>query len=597
MQSAGMTTHPPLSRQPSRLPVNRHVLWTVVVILLAGVAYALYSILRPAPSTVSPAVTVPAQVGSITAVVNSTGQVAPWTQAKLTFRTSGRLASLLVRVGDVVHRGDVLASLDGTDLQIQVDQAQANLASAEAKLEAIQAGARPEEVAAAEAAYAAAQARLDGMLAGGRPEDVKAAEAALAAAQAKLHALRSGSLPSDLAAAQAAVDQATTTLANARAALANLQRPPDPLALQAAQLAVEQAKDTLWSAQTTRDGSCSPRNPQYVCDAANATVAADQVALQQAQLKLAQLQEPPKAEDLAAARAAVASAQSQLDSARVRLAQLQAAPASDDVIQAEAAVIQAQQALDLKKRPYSDAEIAQQRDAVAQAKAQLDLKRAPYTPADLDAAKAAVAQARAQLALAQYNLDSATLRAPFDGIVSAVNANVGEMVSASSAGPIVALVDPNNLRLDVSVDETDVAHVEVGYDATVTFDALPGRAFTGKVVAIAPSASVQQGVATYQVTISLKDAVGVKPGMTGNANIVYAHHENVLTVPNRAVRTEGDRRVVTVLEGGKLIAHSVAVGVSDERSTEILNGLKAGDQVVIPMTASVLPGFAGGPRR
>ena len=597
MQTAGVTASPSLGRGPLGLPVNRIVFWGIVVLILAVVAYLVYALVRPTDTGVPQVSTVPAQNGSITAVVNSTGQVAPWVQAKLSFRTSGRITSIPVRVGDAVKKGDALATLDSTDLKIQVEQAQASLSSAQAKLDAIQAGPRKEDVAAAQAAYDAASAKLDGMLAGGRSEDVKSAEAALGSAQAKLHELKSGSLPGDLAAAQAAVDQAQSALASAKANLANLQRGPDPLVVQAAQLAVQQAKDTLWSAQVSRDGSCNPTSPRYLCDAANATVASDEVALEQAEVKLQQAQQSAKPEDVAAANAAVASAQAQFDSAKVKLAQLQAAPSSDDITQAEAAVTQAQQMLDLKKKPYSDSDIAQQRQVVAQAKAQLDLKTAPYTDADLEAAKAAVAQAKAQLEIAQYNLDAATLKAPFDGIVSAVNFNVGELATATSAAPVISVVDPNDLRLDVSVDETDVAHVEVGHDANVTFDALPGKSFAGKVVAIAPSASVQQGVATYLVSISLKNADGVKPGMTGNADIVFAKHDNVLLAPNRAVRTDGNQRVVSVLDAGKVVVRPVTVGVSDDKSTEILSGLKAGDQVVIPVTSSVLPPFAGGPRR
>ncbi len=595
MQTAELTATEPASRGP--LGVNRFVFWTIILVIVAVLVYAAYVLVR-SPENTAPAVsTVPAELGSISGVVNSTGQVAPLTEAKLSFRTSGRIVSIPVRVGDAVKAGATLASLDTTDLKIQVEQSQANLDSAQAKLDAIETGPRPEDVAAAKAARDAAQAKLDGMLAGGRPEDVKSAQAALASAQAKLHELKAGSLPSDLASAQSDVDKAQSTLATANANLANLLRPPDPLAVQSAQLAVQQAQDALWSAQSSRDGTCAPQNPRYLCDAADATVASDGVALQQAQVKLAQLQETAKPEDVAAAKAAVASAQTQLDSARVKLAQLKAAPVSDDVIQAEAAVTQAQQNLDLKKQPYSDSDIAQQRQAVAQAQAQLALKMAPYTQSDVEAAKAAVSQAKAQLDLAQYNLDSATLKAPFDGIVSAVNADVGELASSGAGGSIVSIVDPNDLRLDVSVDETDIANVAVGRDANVTFDALPSKTFPGRVVSIAPSASVQQGVATYLVSISLKNAAGVRPGMTGNADIVYARHDNVLLVPNRAVRTEGNRRVVSVLDGNKIVPHPVTVGISDDQNTEILSGLKQGDQVVIPVTSSVLPPFAGGPGR
>ncbi|MGH2459312.1 MAG: efflux RND transporter periplasmic adaptor subunit [Chloroflexota bacterium] len=593
MHTAELTAADPVSRGP--LGMNRAVFWTIAVVVLIAIAVVAYLLVR-APAATAPAVsTVPAELGPISGVVNSTGQVAPWTEGKLSFRTSGQIVSIPVRVGDAVKKGDTLASLDTTDLKIQVEQSQANLDSAQAKLDTVQNGPRKEDVAAAQAALDAAQAKLDGMLAGGRAEDIASAQAGLTSAQAKLHELKAGSLPSDLAAAQADVDKARAALATATDNLANLQRPPDPLVVQAAQLAVQQSQDALWSAQASRDGTCAPQNPHYLCDAANATVAADGVALQQAQVKLSQVQEPPKPEDVAAGKAAISSAQTQLASAQVKLAQLKAGPTSDDVTQDEAAVTQAQQALDLKKQPFSDTDIAQQRQAVAQARAQLELQQTPYTASDLEGAKAAVAQAKAQLDLAQYSLASGALTAPFDGIVSAVNAEVGELASSTSGTPIVSLVDPNDLRLDVSVDETDIANVEVGRDANVTFDALPAKTFPGKVVSIAPSASVQQGVATYLVSISLKNAAGVKPGMTGNADIVYAKHAKALLVPNRAVRTEGSRRVVTVLDGTKLVPHPVTVCLNDDQNTEILSGLKQGDQVVMPVTSSVLPPFAGGP--
>jgi HlyD family secretion protein len=597
MQISSVPAASPIGRGPLGLPVSRFVFWAVIVAAGAVVVLGIYLVVvRPSAVTAPPVATVRVIRGPITAVVNSTGQVAPFTQAKLSFKTAGRVAALPVQVGQAVHKGDVLASLDTTDLEIQVEQAQANLASARAKLEAVQSGSRPEEIAAAQAQLDAEKAKLAAMLAGGRPEEVRAAEAALASAQAKLRELKGGSLPADLAAARAAVDQARAALASAQANLANLQRPPDPLAVQAASLAVAQARDALWSAQISRDGSCNPVNPRYLCDAANATVAADEAALQQAQVKLAQVQQPAKPEDVAAAKAAVASARAQLDSATARLKQLQAGPLPDEIAQAEAAVVQAQQSLDEKRHPYTQADIDQQRAAVAQAEAQLALKRSPYTRADLDAARAAVDQAQAQLDLARYNLEAATLRAPFDGIVSAVSVNVGEMVSPGAGTPVVSLVDPSNLHLDVSIDETDIAHVQVGQNAAVTFEALPGKTFQGRVAAIAPSAAVQQGVATYVVTILLQDAAGVRPGMTGDADIIYARKESALLVPNRAIRSDGNRRVVTVLEGGRLVTREVTVGIVGDQLSEILGGLKEGDAVVMPVTTAVLPPFAGGQR-
>jgi hypothetical protein len=105
-------------------------------------------------------------------------------------------------------------------------------------------------------------------------------------------------------------------------------------------------------------------------------------------------------------------------------------------------------------------------------------------------------------------------------------------------------------------------------------------------------------VATYVVSVALENTPEIKPGMTGNANIVYARHDDVLLVPNRAVRADGDNRVVAVLEGGRSVSKMVTVGVSDDRSTEIVTGLQPGDQVVLPSTSTVAPAFAiGGTQR
>ncbi len=599
MQSLGApTAAQPANHTPSGRRASRAIMWGLILVVLAGLAYLAYTLVHPTPPAAPSITTVPARLDTIVGVVNSTGQIAPWDQSKLSFRTSGQIAMMPVKVGDAVKKGDVVATLATTDLQIGVDQAQANLESAQAKLAQVQAGARPEDVATAQAIVDAQQAKLAGMLAGGRPEDVKAAEAAVAGAQARLHALQAGPQPADVSAAKTAVDQAQTLLVKSQAVMAQLVRPVDPLQVQQAQIAVEDTKAVLWKTQATRDGICAQSSlADFRCAAANAQVGIDSNAYQVEVNKQKILQEGPKQEDIDAAKAAVAAAQAQVASAKARLAQVQQGALPDDIAQAAAAVDEAQQAVSLRQQPFTDSDIAQQRQVVNQAQAQLALKKNPYSKADLDQATAAVHLAQAQLALAKFNVDQATLHAPFDGIVASVNASVGEGTGGPTASPIVTVVDPNNLRLDASVDETDISRVKVGEDVNVTFDALTGQAFTGKVISIAPNAVVQAGVASYTVQVSLANAAGVRPGMTGNADIIFAHHDGALLVPNRAVRTEGNQKVVSVFDGSKVVSKVVTIGVSDDKNTEILSGLQAGDQVVIPSTAPTLPAFAGGPKK
>ena len=641
----------PLSDETVRRSGPRWLLWggAIVVLIVIGVGSYLYlQRSRPVRANYT---TVPAVKGSILGTVNSTGQIAPWNQAKLAFGTPGIIATVAVKVGDRVNQGDTLASLDPTDQTISVRQQDAILAAAKARLESIKAGPRPEDVAIAQATLDAAQAKLDGMIAQGRPEDVQSAQAVLDAARAKLngmlaqgrpedvqaaqdalnsakarlHQIKQGPQAADVAVATTAIQAAQTQLTQRQSDLARLTRPADPTAIQQAQSAVAQAKSFVWQQQLTRDGACGDKTvPAYRCQAAQSAVAQAESAQQQAQSKLDQLSVPSHAEDIAAATAAVTSAEAGLASSQAKLNQLNAGALPDDISQAAAAVSEAQQALatrqipwrpadiaqqrdvvaqaaaqlDLKKKPFSQTDTDQQRQAVAQAEAQLSLKKQPYTPTDVAQAQAAVDQALAQLDQVKHSLDLTILKAPFSGIVSAVNANIGEIFSPTGGTPVVGLVDPTNLRLDANIDETDISHVQIGQDVNIAFDALLGKTFTGKVLSLAPNATVQSGVATYTVSISVENGADIKPGMTGNADIVYAHHNDALLVPNRAVHTEGDHRVVLVLEGGQSRSKTVTVGISDDKSTEIDSGLQVGDQIVLPSTSTVAPALTtGGIRR
>jgi RND family efflux transporter MFP subunit len=562
--------------------------YTVILLVLIGIAYGAYWRLRPIERVVSRSSTVPASTGTVKGVISGTGQVAASTYDNLSYLSTGVVATVNVHIGDSVKKDDVLGTLDPRPFDIAVAQQKANVAAAQARLAAIQAGPRQEDVDVANAALGVAQAKLASMLAQGRPENVKAAEATLASATAKLHELQQGAVSADIVAAKTAVDQAKSTLAQRQDDLAKLTRPPDPIDVKNAQLAVETAKNALYGAQTSRDGICGPSSTSYACNSANANVASAQTAITQAQLKLDQLNQGPRAEELDAAKAAVASAQAQLTGSEAKLAQLQSGSLPDDIAQASATVDQATQTLALQKTPFTDDDVAQQRLVIAQLTAQLALKKAPYTQADIDAAKAAVDLAQSQLDLAIFNRDNATIKAPFGGIIGSIGAYPGEVATSLPAIVAFQVVDPNDLELGLDVDENDVTHVKVGQGATMTFDALPSRTFNGKVISIPPNASVTSGVTAYRVKLSIPNAEGVKPGMTGRAEIVYEQHDNVLVVPSRAVRNDGEKQVVGILDGTKTVPRPVTIGMTENGLTEISSGLKAGELVVVPSTAELV---------
>jgi RND family efflux transporter MFP subunit len=192
------------------------------------------------------------------------------------------------------------------------------------------------------------------------------------------------------------------------------------------------------------------------------------------------------------------------------------------------------------------------------------------------------------------NLAGATLTAPYAGTVSAIGINVGEQAGAGTAA--ITLVDTRQARVDVVVDETDVAKVQPGQSVTLTFEALPGQRVQGRVAVIAPVATVQQGVVNYPVQIQVDpaQAAQVRPGMTSTATIVTERKADVVVVPNRALRTQGRARTVEVMGAdGKAEPRPVQTGMANDQMTEIIGGLQPGERVVIPSTTTATTGVRG----
>ncbi|MBI4787974.1 MAG: efflux RND transporter periplasmic adaptor subunit [Chloroflexi bacterium] len=197
--------------------------------------------------------------------------------------------------------------------------------------------------------------------------------------------------------------------------------------------------------------------------------------------------------------------------------------------------------------------------------------------ASLDNAKVAVEQA-------QRNLDKASLSAPFDGQVAAVNFSPGD---SAGTGTAVTIVDLSNLQVKMTIAEVDMAKIQVGQTAQMAVDALPGKTYNAKVIAISPVGMVTQGVVNYTVTVALTNAdASIRPGMTANLGVVVDRRENVLLIPTRAVRTQGNQKIVTVSFKGQSIQTPVGTGLSNETMIEITNGLNEGDEVLLNQTST-----------
>jgi len=203
---------------------------------------------------------------------------------------------------------------------------------------------------------------------------------------------------------------------------------------------------------------------------------------------------------------------------------------------------------------------------------------------DLDQAQAAVVSAQASLDQVQHALAKVMLVAPYDGVLTKVNIKVGE----PAANPAVVIDDMSSLYVTVKVDEADINSITLGQKVDLTFDALRGTPFTGKVDRVSPIADATASVITYAVRVLLdKSAQGVRVGMTANATLTIREVKEVLRVPNRflrANRTTGQTTVSLLNADGSTSTVAVITGIAGAEYTEIISGLSAGDTVALVTT-------------
>ena len=217
-------------------------------------------------------------------------------------------------------------------------------------------------------------------------------------------------------------------------------------------------------------------------------------------------------------------------------------------------------------------------------------------------AKESVSSAKEMVAKAQTNLSYAIITSPIDGIVISKSVEEGQTVAASYATPELFTIakDLKDMQVVADVDEADIGDVKEGERVTFTVDAYPNDTFEGVVKQVRQEATTTNNVVTYEVVISAPNSeLKLKPGLTANVTIYTAERQNVVSVPSKALRftptkdlmkgikivdCNGKNKVWT-REGNTFRAHSVQIGMTDGINTEILSGIKSGQEVVVDCKA------------
>lgn len=235
-------------------------------------------------------------------------------------------------------------------------------------------------------------------------------------------------------------------------------------------------------------------------------------------------------------------------------------------------------------------EDAQKAYELALNKQQLGKANVVSMSAKLRQAKAQVSQSRAQLEEKEEEYRNSTIVAPLDGMVLSRDVEVGDAVSSilvlgSSATLVMTLGDIHEVYVKGKVDETDIGKVYIGQAARIKVESYKDRTFSGKVTKISPMGVEKDNVTTFEVRVSIDNSKGeLKSQMTANAEIVQEEHKGVLMIPESALIYDKDRKASVEVpdphakDGKRKV--DVTVGISNGSKTELLSGLKEGDQVV-----------------
>lgn len=550
--------------------------------------------------------------------VTATGVLKPWRTVDIRSRAGGRVLNygpdlekakekggtpVEIDEGSMVKAGAVIVNIDPSDtlltynsaradidsnrarveqttreLKLQEEQTQVAIANAQANLLAVQAGSAATK-ARSESARKQAEVQKDLTNA-----QIEAARASLNAEQERLRQLQEATTSTQKAEAQAALHQAEANLKNS---------------------------ELQWRRQQTllAKGFVAEAN----VDTAEATYRVAKAAYDSAKVRIRTLN-PSQDADVKA------------QEARVR--QLQASLRTAEANRAD--IILKQQAADAAAADYarSLADIEQAKVAVRQAQTNRITNTIRLT--QIAQARASGARAEASMVNAKVQLDETKVTAPSNGIILKKYIEAGTLISSgisafnSTGTNIVQFGDTSRMYVDVQVDETDIANVELDQKVDITFDAYPTTTFEGKVIRVDPQMVIEQNVTTAHVRVEVDNSQAtyqlLKPGMNGTCEFIINQKDDVIGVPNEALKSDTDgSRYVEIASGGKpapadkgeepdpdlkigikiekrkLTADNI--GLEGNDSTEIKSGLKEGETIVVqtiePTVAT--PGGGGNP--
>lgn len=514
--------------------------------------------------------TATAQTTTVTQIVSVTGKIKPANSIDLSFERSGKVNNIYANVGDKVTAGQTLVSIDSSTIL-------ANLAGAKAQLDS-------------------ANARLNELTRGSRPEEIRIAETAVANAQKSLNDQETN------------LDNVKQT---ANVNLANLYGKAKDI-LNDAYAKADNSINTQIDSLFFNAATSAPQLTFTTTDSQAKTDSETQRVLSGNSLNFLKSNVNNLSSDYLSIDNSLEDSKNQLIVMRNFLTKLSAAVNSaagltsttmdsykssvntswTNINTAITNINNQEQLIASQKISNKNAiDAAQQgvnsaQSALRNAENNLALEKAGTPTEQIDAQKAAVKQAESQVKNYEIQLNQSVIKSPINGIVTEQDAKIGQNISANVT--IVSIISEAKFQIESNIAEADIAKVKIDDPAAVTLDAYGSDViFEAKVISIDPAETVIEGVSTYKTTLEfIKEDDHIKSGMTANIDILTAKKENVVAIPQRTViTTNGQKYVLVDLGNGNQEKRTIETGLrGSDGNIEIISGLKAGEKIIISVT-------------
>jgi len=527
------------------------IIFPLLILIIAFLGYQVFSNNKKTSQE-----TFEVKRGDVIQRISETGQVKRGEEIDLSFKEGGEIEKIYVEKGEIIKKGYLLAKLDTKEIRIQLQEAEADKALAEAKLAKLLAGASQEEIALAES-------------------EVKTAEISLKNAEqnlADIKAQAENNLKNSYEDALNVMNDSYLVITEAFNTVDLIQRKyftstdQESLKVKEQKLKIELAKE---NAGSWLDTAKSSRKNEDI-----------DVALTEMESSLSIIKESigiiRETCDSTVYRNTVS--QSDKDSLDSEKSSIQSTLTK---------IIQAQQdiasTLLSNQKSINDAQgkVLLAQGELEKAKRNLEKIKAEPTKEDINLKKAEIKKAEARTSLLREQLESSFLKSPVDGEVIKIYKEEGETVNPAEIVLTVLPSTPFQIKSDIY--EEDISKIKISDPVDIEVIAFPGKILKGRVIEISPSEKIIDEVIYYEMTIAFDNPPSfLKPGLTADIVIETGSRKNVLYVPESALIKKDGKVFVKILKGDEVEEREIKTGlVGEEGRIEVISGLKEGEIVIL----------------